>query len=117
MGHLMYTNKKFLLSAEQIQSLLPPSMGSGLATDRIMVDGKQVGIMYRERAEEAWDSGWVFLAGDETQEYVDNPKNWAIYKLNTIANYDRAIIPYLVADIGADFERIIGTDSFRRSVE
>ena len=109
----MYKPKKFLLTAEQILPLLGRPVGSGFATDRIMVDGKPVGIMYREEPDSAVDSGWRFLAGDETQEYADEPDNWAIYDLNTIANYDSAIIPYLVAEIGCDLDRVIGTDTFR----
>lgn len=88
-------------------------MGSGFATDRIMVEGEPVGVMYREEPESSVDSGWRFLAGDETQAYADDPHNWAIYDLNTIANYDQAIIPYLIADIGCDLDRVIGTDSFQ----
>ena len=31
----------------------------------------------------------------ESQEYVNNPDNIGIYDVNTIANYDCSIIPYL----------------------
>lgn len=105
--------KKFLRSTEQILPLLGGPMGSGFATDRIMVDGMPVGVVYREEPDSAVDSGWRFLAGDETQEYADEPDNWAIYDLNTIANYDPAIIPYLVRDVGCDLDRVIGTGIFQ----
>lgn len=113
----MYKPKNFFRPAEQLLPLLKREMGSGIATDRIMVDGKPVGVMYREDPEGDVDSGWRFMSGDETQEYADEADNWAIYSLNTIANYDRAVIPYLTADIGADFERVFGTDSFRPAEE
>jgi hypothetical protein len=70
-------------------------MGSCLATDRITVDGKRVGFMYREPPDDSFDSGWRFFAGDESQEYCDNPLNLALYDVNTIANYDPEITPYL----------------------
>jgi len=35
------------------------------------------------------------MAGDETEEYVDDPRNWSWYDVNTIANYDPDIIPFL----------------------
>jgi hypothetical protein len=108
----MYKAKKFFHSAEQLLPLLKREMGTGLATDRIMVDGKPVGVMYRDEPDDDVDSGWRFLAGDETQEYADEADHWAIYSLNTIANYDRAVIPYLTAGIGSDFERVTCTDSF-----
>jgi hypothetical protein len=32
-----------------------------------------------------------FMAGDESQDYADNPENWAIYDVNTVANNDPTI--------------------------
>ena len=62
--------------------------------------------MYREVPDFREDSGWRFNAGDESDEYMDDPKNHAIYEVNTIANYDPAIIPHLDAPIGSEFERV-----------
>jgi hypothetical protein len=70
-------------------------------------------FLYREQPDDNIDSGWCFLSGAESQEYADDPDNWAIYDLNTIANYDRSIISYLDAEPGAKFERVPGTDRFR----
>ncbi len=36
-----------------------------------------------------------------------------IYNVNTIANYDKAIIPYLNLPFGTELERIQGTDKFQ----
>jgi hypothetical protein len=87
-------NKTFKLSASQLRPLAPP-MGSCLATDRITVDGAPVGYMYREAPDTDGDSGWRFFAGDESDEYADDPGNLALYEVNTIANYDPRIIPFL----------------------
>ena len=81
--------KKFELRADQIKTLVT-GFGACFASDRILVDGRKVGYMYREMPDpekEYPDSGWTFTAGDETQEYVDNPDNWAIYDVNTLCNY------------------------------
>jgi hypothetical protein len=51
------------------------------------------------------DSGWRFFAGDECQEYVDNPNNLAIYDINTIANYDSSIASILESPVGSAYER------------
>ena len=85
-----------------------------MASDHISVEGRPISFMYREPPDNDMDSGWRFLSGAESQEYADDPNNWAIYDLNTIANCDRAIIPYLDAEPGTDFERMPGTDQFRR---
>ncbi|MCL2148620.1 MAG: DUF2185 domain-containing protein [Methanomassiliicoccaceae archaeon] len=75
------------------------------ATDRILVDGCKVGYMYREEPDGDWDSGWRFTAGDESEEYMDTPGNSGIYALNTVANNDPEIIPFLTAPYGSSFIR------------
>jgi hypothetical protein len=110
----MLKTKTFKFAADELVSLLNRQMGAGLATNQIMVDGRPVGYMYRERPDENVDSGWRFLSGEESQEYADDPDNWAYYDLNTIANYDRTIIPYLNSEVGAEFERVPATSTFSR---
>lgn len=61
--------------------------------------------MYRTKPHNVQDSGWAFLAGDESQEYMDNPNNHNIYNVNTIANYDPQIIPLLDAPVGSAYIR------------
>jgi hypothetical protein len=98
--------KNFYLKKEEIKELLNWKGPAGcLATDRITVNGEKVGYMYREKSDFAGDSGWRFTAGDETEEYMDNPDNSAIYHLNTIANYDNDIIEFLNSGINTAFER------------
>jgi hypothetical protein len=104
-------NKKFKIPGDQIRQLIP-NMGGCFASDRITVDGLKVGYMYRELPDQGVLSGWTFMAGDESQDYADNPDNWAIYDVNTICNYDPAIIPHLNAAYGTAFGRTSGTDQF-----
>ncbi len=103
--------KNFKLKADQIQRLIP-NLGACIATDKITVDGLKVGYMYHEESDRKSDSGWRIFSGTETQDYVDNSDNSAVYDLNTIANYDKAIIPYLELPIGTKLERIPKTDRF-----
>lgn len=84
-----------------------------MATDKITVNGELVDYFYREEPDFENDSGWRFLSGTETQEYADNPDNWGIYNLNTIANYDKAVIPYLILPIDSELERIGKTENFK----
>ena len=104
--------KNFKLKAEDFVDLVP-SMGGCIATDKITVEGVKVGYMYREEADDKLDCGWRFFSGTEGQDYVDDPKNSTIYNVNTIANYDRAIILYLNLPYGTELERIDGTDKFQ----
>ena len=51
------------------------------------------------------DSGWRFLAGDEPDEYLNDPVNLGVYSLNTVCNYDPDIIPLLRAPYGTAYYR------------
>lgn len=103
--------KRFALTAEQIAPIAV-GFGSCIASDRITVAGNLVGYMYREEPSDKYDSGWRFFSGEETQDYADDPANFAIYDVNTIANYDPGITPYLEAPPFSAFERRTGEAGF-----
>jgi hypothetical protein len=100
--------KSFRIAAADIRELAP-GRGGCYASDKITVEGARVGWMYRESDEL---SGWAFFAGTESQDYADDPTNFEIYDVNTIANYDPSIIPFLDAPDGSAFERAQGSGEF-----
>jgi len=106
-------SKKFAIPAEAMRQLVPP-MGGAFATDRITVEGRPVGYMYREFPNRKEDSGWRFFAGDEDQGYIDDLSHTAIYAVNTVANYDPDIIPYLDTPPPCAFEKMPGSRGYRR---
>jgi hypothetical protein len=87
-------SKQFKIPADRLRPLAQ-GRGSCIASDHIIVEGRPVGYIYREQTESVLDSGWRFFSGAESQDYADNPDNFALYDVNTIANYDLTIIPYL----------------------
>jgi hypothetical protein len=103
--------KKFCLTADQIK-LLAPGYGDCIASDLITVAGKKVAFMYRDPPSFDEDSGWVFLSGFESDDYMDDPNNHEVYDVNSIANYDPDIIPYLDAPFGTAFRRENKTGPF-----
>jgi hypothetical protein len=100
----MNTGKIYKIPAAKIIQLIE-SIGSCVASDKITVNGELVGYMYREEPDFETDSGWRFFSGHESQDYVDNPENLAIYNVNTIVNYDEAIVPFLNLPIGSELVR------------
>ncbi|HEV8584173.1 MAG TPA: DUF2185 domain-containing protein [Methylomirabilota bacterium] len=96
--------KRYRLSAADIRPYAP-ERGACYASDHITVDGHPVGFMYREEPENEIDSGWRFLSGLESDEYVNTSANIGFHDVNTIANYDREIIPFLDALPGSAFAR------------
>ena len=104
---LVKKEKEFFLPKERIYQLLHDWEGGDMciASDRIMCDGRVCGYMYRVEPQHDWDSGWRFLAGDEDADYLDDPDNSGLYKLNTVVNYDPDIQPYLNDEYGSVFAR------------
>ena len=96
--------KKFKIQAHDIKDIAT-GYGSCYATDMITVQGKKVGYMYREEPSHQTDSGWCFMSGKESQKYMDDPDNLAIYDINTISNYDEDIIPFLNSPYHSAFGR------------
>lgn len=112
---MMASPKQFKMSAGQIREIAP-GHGSCIASDQITVDGEIVGFMYREEPSNDVDSGWRFFSGLETDAYTDEPDNFSVYDVNTIANYDQDIVPLLEAEIGSAWIR--GEDgTFERAGE
>jgi hypothetical protein len=97
-------HKTFFRQDEQLK---PVAVGFGacIASDRIMIEGALVGYCYRQQPDTFVDSGWRFFAGDETQEYADDPEHFAYYDINTVANYDPNIAAILESPLGSAFER------------
>ena len=97
--------KRCRLQKHQLRPLLASWDGPTgcLATDRILVDGAPVGYCYREAPCGDWDSGWRFTAGDESDEYMQNPRNSDIYTLNCLTNYDGNILSILATEAPCAF--------------
>ena len=76
-----------------------------LATNRILADHAPVGYCYREQPYDDEDSGWRFTAGDESDEYMNDPCNSDVYTLNDLANYDVDILDILNSATPCAFAR------------
>lgn len=98
---------RFRLDPHQIKPIVI-GYGSCLASNRITVDGAPVGYCYRENSDNEYDSGWRFLAGDESDGYTENPDNFAIFDVNTIVNYSPSLTKVITAAVGSAF--LLSTD-------
>ncbi len=96
---------KFFKVAKSDIKNIAVGLGSCIATDLITVNGHRIGYMYREESSFDVDSGWRFMAGSETQDYMDVASNSAIYDINTLANYDSDIVSLLDSPVGSAYER------------
>jgi hypothetical protein len=97
-------SKCFRLQPGDIKPLVP-EQGSCVASDRITVDGAKIGYMVRTDPVADADSGWCFFAGDENAEYTSTPDFFGVHAVNTVANYDADIIPFLDSPAPCAFVR------------
>jgi hypothetical protein len=65
------------------------------ATNRILIDGGKVGFFYRESPDRAEDSGWRFLCGDESEEYMDSADNIQLVSLGAVLSCDDRMVSLL----------------------
>jgi hypothetical protein len=98
--------RKFRLSAQEIKPLVAEDLGGCFITDRVTVDGLKIGYMYREVPTRPEDSGWRFFSGDESEDYINDLTHTGVYAVNTAANYDPDIIPYLDTLPPCAFEKV-----------
>ena len=80
-------------------------VGGAIASYLVAKERKKVRFMYREKPDNEHDSGWRFFSGNEDQEFADQPSNFAIYALTTIAEIDPDIVPFLSLPAPCAFER------------
>ena len=74
-----------------------------LVTHRVLYEGAQVAYLYREDPDNDEDSGWRFMCGDESQEYLDDPGNISFVSLGAVLREDDRIVNLLDEPIGSSF--------------
>lgn len=80
--------------------------GFVLATRMLVEGGRKVRYMYREEAiTNPSDSGWRFFCGDESDAYINDPDNIAVYDIDSILEIDESVLPYLGCSADVAFER------------
>ncbi len=81
-------------------------------TARVLDDGVRVGYLYRETPDDEEDSGWRIMAGDESDDYMDESKNLAFVSLGAVLSRDDAFRDLLDAPVGSAFARNAETGAF-----
>lgn len=76
-----------------------------IASNEVAKERKPVGYLYREEPDNERDSGWRVFSGEETQQYADDPSNFAMYNAETILDIDPSIRVLLGTPAPAAFER------------
>lgn len=73
-------------------------------TRRVLYDEQKVTSLYREEPDQPNDSGWRILAGDETEDYMDDTENVFYVSLGAVLNRDDRFVHLLDLPVGSVFE-------------
>lgn len=93
-----------------------------LVTNEVSKKKRKIKYLYREESlgeqrDGIYDSGWRIMAGDETQDYMDDKNNLQILSLGYILNIDDTIIDVLDTPVGSQFEWDDSRNEFRKIIE
>jgi hypothetical protein len=83
-------------------------------TNRVLYEGCPVGYLYREEPDNERDSGWRLTANDESDEYMDDPKNIAFVSLGAVLSVDDSFRDLLESPAGSAFIRNSRTGHFEQ---
>lgn len=81
-------------------------------TRRVLHEGHTIGYLYREKPDRDEDSGWRFMAGDESEEYMDDSDNIHLVSLGAVLREDDSVLALLGSPVGSAFERDSSTGNF-----
>lgn len=94
-----------------------PEYGLCLVSKHITKDNFRVGYLYREEPEDEADSGWRIFSAEESDDYLENARNFEVLDVRHVAKLDPTIVPLLDAAPGAVFDRVDGSDAFFDSTD
>ncbi|MFC0349937.1 immunity protein Imm33 domain-containing protein [Undibacterium danionis] len=77
---------------DPVASLVDQYQARCFVTLAVLRDRRPVNVLYREALDaediERRFSGWTLTAGDESDEYCDDPENWHLVSLGAVLNID-----------------------------
>lgn len=76
-----------------------------LVSTRVTREGAAIGWLYREAPDRDDDSGWRILAGEESDEYTDDPSNVVALPLREVIRHHPDIEPFLTSPFPTAFTR------------
>lgn len=109
-----YKIEEFLANAQYYEDMIERKLLLGkmaCVSKKIMDEGWKIGYMYREEASDESDSGWIFMAGDEDDEYVEDYHNIQLMSIHSVMQYDGTIWKYINNPVGTRLIRI-SSDEF-----
>jgi len=83
-----------------------------IVSARVARDGCPVRFLYREATDRDDDSGWRLMAGDESDEYLDDPRNALVMPLRELVERDATLTDVFRTAAPCAFERKSASEPF-----
>jgi hypothetical protein len=98
-------------------NLVEKYIGRCLVTKRVLEGEDPPGYLYREESDHEDDSGWRILAGNETDEFLDDPANCTFVSLGAVLSANDSFIHLLDAPAGSAFVRDKTSGTFKPAAD
>ena len=102
---------------EQTREYMEPTINrnkllnkTAFMSKRVLEEGWKIGFMCRDEALDERDSGWSLMAGNEDEEYNNDPNNIALVSLYYATQLDPDIWEYIENPVGTHLIRISSTE-------
>ena len=96
-------NKKYYENSIMLKAI----MGKLCVVSKMILEGGcKVGFMSRSEPGDDQDSGWMFYAGKEDDEYSNDAGNFALCYVSSVTEMDHTVTGYLNYPYGTDLIRI-----------
>ena len=101
------------------QDLVEKYIHRCFVSNKVLHQKEKVKYLYRNESKGEWkdeifDSGWVIMSGEESQEYIDDHKNLSVVSLGAVLNIDDSILSVLEEPVGSEFEWSDGRMRFEK---
>jgi hypothetical protein len=80
---------------------------------RVLNDGVRVGYLYRESPDRDNDSGWRMMAGDESDEYINDSDSLSFVSLGAVLRKDASFVGLLETPAPCAFIRSDDDEQFK----
>lgn len=82
-----------------------------IVSKKVREEGWKIGYGLRSEPTNDRDSGWFFSVGDESDEYINDPKNLELWLVNSVLMYDDALNEFITSPCGTAIVRV-ASDKF-----
>jgi len=101
--------RQFMSLKEAYQPMIErrDMMGKTVIVSRkVREEGWKIGYGLRSEPTNDRDSGWFFSVGDETEEYINDPVNLELWRVNSALMYDDALNEFITSPYGTAIVRV-----------